>query len=230
MKNPDKKDSFILHTSQYDSISKLSLEDRGLFITAIYQYASTGQYDELPPLVDMAFSFVRQRIDEDNDHYQKVCEKRAAAGRKGGAPKGNKNASKSDSVAEENNQKQPKTTKNNQNNLSDTNTDTESSDEDKKEGTKVPKKKPAFSLSLSDSQKAELQQHKDWLMEQIAPYVDIYGRDICNDFYKYWTEPERKKQGYPAHPRLRYQLQKTFDVGRRLGTFVRNAETNFGRN
>jgi hypothetical protein len=52
--------------------------------------------------------------------------------------------------------------------------------------------------------------------ETLKPFVDTYGRDMMNDFYAYWTEPNKSKT------KMRYELERTWDVARRLNTWSRN--------
>lgn len=56
--------------------------------------------------------------------------------------------------------------------------------------------------------------------DTLKPYVDKYGRPMINDFYKYWTEPNKSKS------KFRQELQKTWDLERRLETWSRN-DNNF---
>lgn len=48
------------------------------------------------------------------------------------------------------------------------------------------------------------------LQNEIAPYVQQYGREMCNEFYAYWAEPTQDGG------RLRFQLQKTWSTAHRL--------------
>ena len=122
----NKRNSFILYTDYSDHIDSLTLEEKGLLFEALLEYAK-GIEIELSGAVKVAFSFIKAQIDRDSEKYEEVCEKRRSAGKKGGAPKGNKNAEKTT----KNNQKQPKTTKNNlkqtkqPDNDTDTDTDTD---------------------------------------------------------------------------------------------------------
>lgn len=52
--------------------------------------------------------------------------------------------------------------------------------------------------------------------ESLRPFLEVYGRDLLNDFYAYWTEPNKSKT------KMRYELEKTWDVARRLNTWSRN--------
>jgi len=50
---------------------------------------------------------------------------------------------------------------------------------------------------------------------------DIYGEDMIDDFVRYWTEPNKSKT------KLKFELQKTFEISRRLVTWNKN---NFNSN
>lgn len=56
----------------------------------------------------------------------------------------------------------------------------------------------------------------------LEPFVEIYGKDLLNDFYKYWTEPNKSKT------KFRQELEKTWDLERRLGTWAKN-DKNFNK-
>lgn len=54
----------------------------------------------------------------------------------------------------------------------------------------------------------------EWTQESIEPFIPIYGKDICNKFYLYWSEPNKSKT------KLRYEMEKTWDVSRRLANWA----------
>lgn len=82
------KESFILYTSQYSAIEKLTKTAKGELLDALYRYAIDGKQPAFSSqTIEMAFNFIRIRIDENNAKYQSICEKRKAAGRKGGRPR-----------------------------------------------------------------------------------------------------------------------------------------------
>ena len=47
----------------------------------------------------------------------------------------------------------------------------------------------------------------------LTPFLEQYGKDMLNDFYLYWTEKK------PKGRKMRFEMEKTFDVGRRLATW-----------
>ena len=50
----------------------------------------------------------------------------------------------------------------------------------------------------------------------LKPFVDEFGKELCNQFYRYWTEPNKTKT------KLRWEGEKFFDIKRRLITFRNN--------
>lgn len=54
------------------------------------------------------------------------------------------------------------------------------------------------------------------LKKSIEPFVEKYGRVMCNNFYSYWTEPT------PGGVKVKFQLEKTWDTKRRLERWSQN--------
>ena len=50
----------------------------------------------------------------------------------------------------------------------------------------------------------------------LSSFVTENNREMCNDFYRYWTETSLKSD------KMRFEMEKVFDVGRRLSTWARN--------
>ena len=85
----DKK-SFLLYGNYETQFKLLSMEERGLLITAIFEYSNNGAVQTpLSPLVELAFSFVKENLDRDHENYLDRCEKNSENGKKGGRPKKN---------------------------------------------------------------------------------------------------------------------------------------------
>ena len=83
------KNSFVMYTEYLKHIQKMSMEQRGELFTAILCYAAGDEVPELDAAADMAFSFIRERMDRDNSVYMEKVEKRREAGKLGGRPKTN---------------------------------------------------------------------------------------------------------------------------------------------
>lgn len=50
------------------------------------------------------------------------------------------------------------------------------------------------------------------LIDQMKPLIEKYGKDTCNEFYSYWSEPL-------ANGKMRMTGEKAWDTNRRLSTW-----------
>lgn len=77
------KDSFILYTEQKEVIDKLSDEQAGKLIKAIYEYVETGQMPKLDALLEIVIIPFKQNIDRNANKYEETKKKRSEAGKIG---------------------------------------------------------------------------------------------------------------------------------------------------
>jgi hypothetical protein len=73
--------------------------------------------------------------------------------------------------------------------------------------------------SIKKEKKATIEERKEWLKKQLEPFLEKYGRQVLNEFYLYWTEPNETGN------KIRYESQKFFDISRRLSTWASRNET-----
>ena len=92
MKKPEatNKKSFILYKDFGAQLSKLTNEQAGKLIKAVYEYQMSGAYKTDDPVVDFAMSGLVQQFTRDQEKYQRTCVKRSEAGAKGGKAKASK--------------------------------------------------------------------------------------------------------------------------------------------
>lgn len=69
-----------------------------------------------------------------------------------------------------------------------------------------------------------IEKRKQEFIERLRPYVEKYGRDLCNEFYFYWTEPNKSGK------RMRFEAETFFEMGRRLGTWRKNVKEKYDKN
>jgi len=50
----------------------------------------------------------------------------------------------------------------------------------------------------------------------LEPFLTVYGKDMLNSFYKYWTEPNK------SGTKFKQELEKTWSLERRLETWASN--------
>lgn len=78
------RDSFILYTEQKEIINKLSDEQAGKLIKAIYEYESTGVMPILEKEIDLVITPIKQTLDKNEKKWEEMKKQRSEAGRLGG--------------------------------------------------------------------------------------------------------------------------------------------------
>jgi hypothetical protein len=76
-------------------------------------------------------------------------------------------------------------------------------------------------VNVSDN--VNIEERKLKFASTLEPYKSIYGNELLKDFFAYWTEPNK------SQTKFKKELEKTWDLERRLATWVRN-EKKFGVN
>jgi len=97
----------VFYESWKNVISELTKDVQLEIYQAITEYAINGNLIELKPIAKVAFSFIKQDLDRDAKAYIEKCNRNRDNAKKGGAPKGNKNAQKTTETTERL-KKQPK--------------------------------------------------------------------------------------------------------------------------
>ncbi|MCD8160149.1 MAG: DnaD domain protein [Clostridiales bacterium] len=81
------KSSFIVYHEIEEQTAIMTDEQAGQLFRAMLRFSKGGEPEISDPMVALAFSFVRPRMECDRRKYEEVCTKRQEAGRKGGRPK-----------------------------------------------------------------------------------------------------------------------------------------------
>ena len=85
------KKSVILYTEWAQPLQALSLEDKGRIFDAILSYSETGEAPHFDSAAaEIAFSFIRLRLDENAKKWANVRQNRREAGRRGALVTNNK--------------------------------------------------------------------------------------------------------------------------------------------
>ncbi len=79
-----------------------------------------------------------------------------------------------------------------------------------------PKKGVNDSVSDIVNKKNDIDERKLKFASTLKPFVEVYGREMINDFFKYWTEPNK------SNTKFKQELEKTWSVERRLETWSKN--------
>ena len=78
------KNSFVLYKDYEELFDRLSDEEAGQLIKAIFDYERSGELPELPRLLEFILLPIKNTLDRDSDKYDKIVEKRRKAGAMGG--------------------------------------------------------------------------------------------------------------------------------------------------
>lgn len=84
------RDSFVLYTAYAEHINRLNIEQRGVLLTAIFNYENELDLPPMDGITDMAFSFIKSQLDRDYEKYLKKVEGRKNAGKASGLARKNK--------------------------------------------------------------------------------------------------------------------------------------------
>lgn len=104
-----KPKGFYVYLETEELISILDDDEKGKLFAALFKYARDGTVPEITdnrPLI-MAFIGCRQQIDRDQKEYERKCRTNRLNGQKGGAPKGNQNARKNNTMPEKSTENNP---------------------------------------------------------------------------------------------------------------------------
>ena len=89
-------------------------------------------------------------------------------------------------------------------------------------GAQGPTQGPSAQLKEKEKEKEKvisIEERKINFANSLKPFLDEYNKDMLNEFYGYWTEPTQTK-----NPKLKFELEKTWDVSRRLANWKKQGE------
>ena len=150
------------------------------------------------PLLELIWTLVKPNLDSGWYHFINGCG--------GGAPIGNNNASKTTKKQPRNNQKTTKKQPKNNQPIYDKEKEMDMDmDMDIDDNKETDAKKDELSLSLSD--------RKEAFLKELEQYREEYEADMLNDFFEYWTEPNK------SQTKMRFEAQKFFKTKSRLNAW-----------
>lgn len=193
--------TFLLYAEAAPQIDLLSDEEAGQLFKALFHYVADGE--ELVTnnrVLAMTFAVFKAQIDRGATKYEEVCQKRREAANKKWEMY---RANESNSMQMDAN---GYTCIQVDTNVSNNNPKPNPKPQNKKESTK--KKIDAATAA------ARLNERKEDFYNSLIPYVTQYGKDMVRAFFDYWSEPNK------SNSKMRYELERTWDLARRLGTWA----------
>jgi hypothetical protein len=77
--------------------------------------------------------------------------------------------------------------------------------------------------NINKLRKKSIEDRKKAFYNKLIPSVDEYGKELVREFYEHWTQVNENGK------KLHFEKETTFEISRRLKTFKRNNDTNFGK-
>ena len=188
--------TFLLYAEAAPQIDLLSDEEAGQLFKALFHYVADGE--ELVTnnrVLAMTFAVFKAQIDRGAEKYEETCRKRTEAI--------NKRWERYRSIQENTNEYNSIEKNTNEGN---NNPNPNPNPQNKKESTK--KKNDAATAA------ARLNERKEDFYNSLIPYVTQYGKDMVRAFFDYWSEPNK------SNSKMRFELERTWDLARRLGTWA----------
>lgn len=198
-----KRESFVFYRSFGAAISRLSPVDQYCMLVAVIDYGLNRRVPTFlqSDLLQAMWALIQPQLDANWRRYENGC--------KGGAPIGSRNNPNGRRGNKELTITNQELTKNKPNdNVNDNVNDNDNDNDNTKKTTKVVKERHSLSF---DERKAAFQ-------KSIEPYKGKYSSEMLNEFFPYWTEPT------PSGKKMRFELEKTWEVGRRLATWNKRSE------
>lgn len=71
-------------------------------------------------------------------------------------------------------------------------------------------------IKVKESILKEIKVKENKFKEQFQPFLKKYPKEMLNEFFRYWSEPNKSKT------KLRWEMETTWDIGRRLSRWASN--------
>ena len=183
------KKSFLLYCDLKHTIDKLPDETAGKLLKLILDYANGDFNEPNDLLLQVVFEPIKQSLIRDLEKYDAKVIRNRENGSKGGRPSKEDNPQKPTGLI--NNPLKAKKADSDNDNDNDSVSDN---------GNDIIKSAKAINYTKFTNED---------LIEQIKPFIDKYGKDFCNKFYSYWSEPL-------PNGKMRMTGQKAWNINRRL--------------
>ena len=196
----DKK-SFLLYCDLLATVDELTDDEAGKLFKHVLRYVNDLNPEPPDKITKIAFEPIKQSLKRDLVKYESIKQKRSIAGQASAeAKKAVKEQQISTNLTSVESEQQNAT----QSTVSDNVT---------------------VSVSVSDNVKVNnIEERKLKFASTLTPFIPTYGINLINDFYRYWTEPNR------SETKLRCELEKTWSLERRLETWAKRDNSFLNKN
>lgn len=196
----ENKKSFVLYSDQRSIIDMLPDELAGQLIKHIYAYVNDENPVNNNPMVNLAFEPIKLQLKRDLQRWEETKEGRSKAGKASAEARRNKSEQQSTNLTNVDFVQQTSTNSTVNVNVNDN-----------------------VNVTVNDNVKVNtIEERKLKFAQTLEPFLPTYGKELLNEFYLYWVEPDKSKK------KMRFEGEKYFDVSRRLSTWAKK-EKNFAQ-
>jgi hypothetical protein len=205
----ENKKGVLVYADWIDHFEGLTDEEAGLLIKHFFRYVN--DLKPIPPdrITEIAFAPIKASLKRDLEKWEKTVVDRSINGRMGNLKRYNIdlfNKVESQLITLEEAEELAKHRK--------------ASPPDSNPTKKVANVADNVNVNVNVN---NIEERKVNFANSLKPYLDLYGKNMLNDFYAYWTEHGDKDK------KFRSEKQTSFSIERRLETWKRN-EGKFGNN
>lgn len=192
------KKGFIMYADLLENIELLSMEQRGILLTAILCDQSAKEPPEMDGAVRIAFSFIKKGIDLNTNKYNEICEKRRESGKKGGRPSKANETKQKQMKANESNTKAKKP--DNREQITDNSKQiTDNRDKQREESVSRYGEYNNVILSEEEVRKLKLEFPYMWKdkLEALSEYMVTHNKQYASHYatIRRWIRTDLKKEG-----------------------------------
>ena len=90
--------------------------------------------------------------------------------------------------------------------------------------SKVKKSKEEDIKKENSVKEKSLDLRKEKFRSEVAQFLHQYPKEMLKEFFEYWTEPNKSRK------QMRFELEKTWELGRRLSRWARNNKVDKSEN
>jgi hypothetical protein len=181
----ENKKSFIAYADWKNTFDELPNEEAGKLIKHIFAYVNDENPISESILINAVFANIKTTLKRDLDKWQTQLSQRVEAGKKSAELRATKSNERSTSVESR---------------------------------LRNPTDNVSVSVSVNDNVNINtnnIESRKLKFANSLKVYLDIYGKDTLNDFYRYWSEPNK------SNTKFKMELEKTWDTKGRLETWIK---------
>jgi len=73
-----------------------------------------------------------------------------------------------------------------------------------------------YESKVKESKVNKIEERKLKFADTLKVYLETYGKEMLNEFYSYWTEPNK------SNTKMRFELEQTWSLVRRMETWSKN--------